>query len=475
MAEKRKRDSVWQDSFEDISSYSGDRPRRPADLRELRSSGPREYPPRDPVKRQGDRKRPVRRPPPEWELPSWEVPDRPPVRRPRREPGPMGGGAPRPVRRGQAPPAGPDRRKSESRKSASRRPQEERRPRKPLSQGARRAMVCFTILSMVVITALLAIFLLFKVSNIVVTGDGAAMYQEADILDICGYKVGDNLFFLSTRSQEKKLEEKLPYVGKAQISRKFPGTVEISLTAAQVAVSVYQNGQWLHVSAEGKVLEKQAEPPENVLRVLGLYLPELGPGQTIQVEKPEEPSSTASSAASSDAAAQSAPEEPEEDKAYQEALRVYNAYAAFREILDKLTERELSGNFTVLDLSDLSHIRLFYQDRIEFQLGNILELGYKLELGCASLASLGENESGVMDLTYSNETKKATFTNGDVAPPAAPSGTGGKKEPEGTDSMPEEEPPEASSKSPRAEGIPDKAYTGEDSGSASSTGNEGEG
>lgn len=395
--EKRRRNSgMWENDFEDISSHSQSEPNR----------RPRPAPGSSAPRPAGNR-RPARRPDPDWEIPEWEVSDR--NRRPRAgSSGRTGPGGPNQRRSGNAgrPPS----------KSA---PPPRKRTKKPMSAGARKVLIAFTVLFMAGATALLAVFLLFKVSDIQVTGDVIEGYEDSDILEICGYKVGDNLIFLSTRDKEEKLIEQIPYVGGVEIFRHLPGTLEIHLTAAEVTACVSSGSSWLYVSREGKILEKQEEPKSGTLQIMGLTPLDTEPGQMVRMEDE-------------------------------------NAQEAYRAILAALAELGAAGDFTRLDLSNLSDIRLIYQDRIEFQLGNVLELDYKIELGCRSVAELGAGETGVMDLTYAGETKRAIFTAGDFASAASQT----PADPQGDQAV---SPSSSPSSSPRTDGIPDNVYTGGDS------------
>ncbi len=446
---KRKRE-LWEDEFEDISSFSsGVRPpaRDPFPERPKPRETSRPRPVREPVRdRRGRPAEPHRTPSerrrrrePEWDLPQWETSSRP--RRP--------GGT------------GPDRRPSRSGRSQP--PPPRKRAKKPMSQGARRAAACFAILVMSAATVLLAVFLLFKVTDIRITGDAADKYQRADILSACGCKTGDNLVFLAAGSKERALKERLPYVGEAQMIRHFPNTLEIRLTAVQACACVYDGAGWLCVSSKGKVLERRDEPQEGLMQVYGLSLPELKPGETMELSEPKAPKEADVSSGDSKEAAE-----------YREALQAYNALRAYLDIAAELAELEAASDFTYLALSDLSDIRLYYQNRIEFRLGNVLELPYKIDLGLRSAAEWeaqnpGLQAQGVMDLTEAGDTKTAVFTEGTVEPPAGQPAGGapadGALTPSpspGPDSGASAGSSEvSSSESPRTQGIPDTAYTGE--------------
>ena len=151
-----------------------------------------------------------------------------------------------------------------------------------MSKGARRFLLVFTLLCMAAVTAFLCVFLLFKVRVIQVTGD--MIYQEQDVLNAAGYQEGDNLALLTTSEQEQRLEQQLPYIQDAQIIRHFPSTLEIRVTAAQVAADVQNGSQWYAVSTQGKILEEKTSPSEGVMQVAGLALTDPVVGGQIQLE-----------------------------------------------------------------------------------------------------------------------------------------------------------------------------------------------
>ena len=77
-----------------------------------------------------------------------------------------------------------------------------------MKKGLRRLLMLGTLLAMLAVTCLLAISLLFKISEITVTGD--LVYQTQDILNLCDYQIGDNLFFVTTADRVKKLKSQRP-------------------------------------------------------------------------------------------------------------------------------------------------------------------------------------------------------------------------------------------------------------------------
>lgn len=291
-------------------------------------------------------------------------------------------------RRPPGPPEGPGRPRREP----------PRKGRKPLGKTARRVTLLLAVLAMAAVTALLCVFLLFKVADIQVTGD--PVYSQEEVLALCDYAIGDNLLFAPTQSQEERLESQLPYVEDAEVIKHFPNTLEIRITAAQTAASVSSGGGWLYVSSQGKILELGAEPAAATMQVTGFVSTATQPGQYLQAE---------------DA----------------------TALSALQEILTALTQREMITQCTRLDLTDLYDIRLWYQDRVECKLGSTAELTYKLDFAYDALINpttenrIGDKETGVLDLSYAADAHKAGFEAGPVDPEGSASSAAASSTPEG--------------------------------------------
>lgn len=268
----------------------------------------------------------------------------------------------------------------EERSSRKRPPSQKKEPRqrKPLSKAARRILFGFTLMVMIVITAALCVFLLFKIQVIEVTGD--SVYEPSQVLDICGFEEGENLVFLSTKGKEEELEEKLPYIEDVKILRKFPTTLEIQVTAATEAACVSSGGQWFAVSDSGKILEQKSAADEGVMEVTGLTLQNPVPGKPLQAQ----------------------------DETYQKA---------FNDIFATLAEQKIAGEFTKLDLTDLYNITMMYQGRIEFQLGSTVELSYKVDYGYRLVTQeLEDTDTGTLNLSLAGDVKRAYFTPSVSAP-----------------------------------------------------------
>ena len=250
-----------------------------------------------------------------------------------------------------------------------------RKRRRPMGLFQRRLLMILALLVMLAGTAFLAESLLLRVTHVRVTGD--AVYPEEEILAICGYEEGDNLLLIPIGDRERELEQKLPYVAQAKISRRIPGTVVVEITAAQPVCCLQAGGGWFVIGAGGKVLEVRADAPQGLMQVIGLNPYAAQPGLMLGLDDEEQAK-------------------------------------AFQTVREVIAELGAAQDFTRLDLSDLDHIRLWYQDRVECVLGSAVDLEHKIQYGYGLFDTENEDaiqpdQTGRLDLSYLTESKRAFF------------------------------------------------------------------
>ncbi len=258
-----------------------------------------------------------------------------------------------------APPARPARKK--------------RRAARERALRRRRAAVVFSFLTVLaVLTAAFALCLtvLFQISEISVTG--TSRYSEEEILSACPIRPGENLFLADTAAAGEQIEQTLPYIGTATVSRRLPANlvIEVQETAAIGAIQ-YQNG-YAVVSSSGKMLEFAASPPDGCPAILGLALSSAEPGKAVAYEDERQ-------------------------------------YRTFASLAAALESSGLSP-VTQLDLSDPLQVLVEYDGRITLKLGLPQELDAKLRFA-KEILSRGDmqDEKGQLDLSGFPESDRAFF------------------------------------------------------------------
>lgn len=136
----------------------------------------------------------------------------------------------------------------------------ERRRSVHRERGRRRAVIAGCVIAVLI---LLGVFLWLRSSSVfavrVITVTGLTHVSSQTISEATASAKGVNLLRLDTDSLKQKLLA-LPYVKTVSIHRKFPNTLELTLSEYQpVACLLMQDGSSWVVSAEGRILEQKAD------------------------------------------------------------------------------------------------------------------------------------------------------------------------------------------------------------------------
>ena len=131
----------------------------------------------------------------------------------------------------------------------------------------------------------LACVVFFRVNSVEVSGN--VRYTAKEIIEASGIETGDNLIALSRSRVSASICTKLPYVANVNIKKVLPDGVVLRVSERVAAASVESaEGRWL-ISAQGKLLEKDAGV-SRVVSIDGLTAAGPYPGGMIQVAEEEE-------------------------------------------------------------------------------------------------------------------------------------------------------------------------------------------
>ncbi len=209
--------------------------------------------------------------------------------------------------------------------------------KKQRKAGKRRKITPFLIVVSVFLIAAavyLCLTMLFNVDRINIEGN--TLYEELDLIETSGIEKGENLFEVDTAYAEDKLYSVYSYIEEVEVKRAFPNAVTIKITEATPFSVIEEADGYTLVSAGGKVLDRGLEEvPRGMLSVRGL--------------------STITST--------------EDDVKRMELMK---------KIINTMQKLEMS-NYNFLDLSDTLEITMIYDNRVKVNLGNELELEYKLQ------------------------------------------------------------------------------------------------
>lgn len=241
----------------------------------------------------------------------------------------------------------------------------------------------------------LSITVLFRIDTIQVTGQ--SRYTEQEIVQMSGIEVGENLFLADTATAKQQIEEKLPYIGRAKVSRRLPAKILITVEEAEISGAVEYGGGYAIVSPEGKVLEITSAIPEGYSLIEGLDLKSADLGKKIVYEDPEK-------------------------------------QEMFTELAQSLAEHGIAP-ITRMDLTNLYDIVVEYDGRITMEFGLPSDIDFKVRFAKTILSEPDMAEAqGVLDLSYCKESNRANFEE-----------NASREEPESSSEEPQESAPESGS------------------------------
>ena len=217
---------------------------------------------------------------------------------------------------------------------------------------------------LIVVLVIFGLTLFFKVETIVVTGLG---HDTAEAVITAS---GIQLMLVNRSETASQIVAGLPYVKSVKVRKQLPSTIVLELTQARPAAAVISEygDLWL-VSDEGKLLEQiTPDDAQAYLQISGFQILLPAPG-----------------------------EQPELDEESQEKMDVA------LDLIAALQSVELSVPVTSMDLEYLYDINLYCSDRFQVRLGGAQDLDYKLRYLQAAMDQLTNGQSGVIDLTFSEE------------------------------------------------------------------------
>ena len=237
-----------------------------------------------------------------------------------------------------------------------------------------RAMLLFYLFTFItVITAAVAVSLtvLFKIDSIQVVG--TTRYSAEAISQISGIEKGENLFLAKTKEAELKIQQRLPYIATAKVSRGLPARIVITVSEEPISGALEYNKKYAIINSSGKVLELADKIPEKCPAIKGLKLSKAEVGKNIVYEDPSQ-------------------------------------QTMFQSLTAAISSSKLQ-KVTKIDVSMPYKIQMIYDNRVTMNLGLASDFDKKLRFAASILdaGKIKENEKGTLNLSVAAEDDQAFF------------------------------------------------------------------
>lgn len=237
-----------------------------------------------------------------------------------------------------------------------------------------RALLCFylfTFVAVIVAAVVLSLTVLFKIDSIQVSG--TSRYPAQDIIAAAGIRTGDNLFLANTRQASLNIQKKYPYIGTADVSRRLPAQILITIKEDAVSGALEYQGKYVIVNSAGEALEFTTQLPTNCPSIKGVQISKAELGKTV---------------------------------VYQDSVQ----QTTLQSLTAALAQNKMQ-KITTIDMTKTYKIVVVYDNRIQLNLGTGSDMDYKLRFGKSLLdgGKFKENEKGELNLSVASETNMAFF------------------------------------------------------------------
>lgn len=274
----------------------------------------------------------------------------------------------------------------------------------PKTFNAHRLMLQLVTITAIVLAAVMCLSIFFKVEVIEVSG--AKVYDEWTIREASGIEEGDNLLTFSRGRAGGRIKTELQYVDQVRFGIKLPNTVIIDIEEFEVVYAIKSSdGTWYLINSNGKVVDQtDGGTAGNYTKILGVTLsaPIVGEQGRAAEEIVTAPEST------------TAPEDSTEETTPQVMITNQSRLETALKILKSLELNGIVGEAASVDVSDLSHIELWYGTRYQVNLGDLNNPDHSMDQKIADMKStisqLAEYESGMLDVSYTIWEDKVGYT-----------------------------------------------------------------
>lgn len=193
---------------------------------------------------------------------------------------------------------------------------------------------------LLVVGVTLSLTVFFKIETISVVGNGSISAEQ--LIADSGLQLGENLFRTNTDRAARSVVEKNVNIDSVVVSRKLPDTMEIRVELSEVAAVVWSDGKYYSLSGGNRIVriaDGNEEP--GAVEVIGCDFSSEYLGDYV---------------------------EPMTENKLETLLAV----------VDALEKNELTGLVRYVDISSITTIKLYYNDKVEIWLGGITNLSYEL-------------------------------------------------------------------------------------------------
>lgn len=286
-------------------------------------------------------------------------------------------------------------------------------PPKPFKRG--RFLLHLITVAAVVLAIVMGMSIFFKVETVKVSG--CNKYTPWDVSEASGVEIGSNLMTISRAQISGNIISNLPYVDTVRVGIILPDTVNIEITELDVVYSIQDAaGNWWLMNADGKIVEGiDTVSAKGYTQVLGVRLESPSAGQQAVAQEEElttipllDPETETDQPEETTELTQETLDETTPTIAV--GITGAERLNTVMTVLKELSNNSITGQIDSVDVTSLSAVELWYDERFQVNLGDTNRLDYKIGALKATVSRMETYESGQLDISFTNWPDKVGYT-----------------------------------------------------------------
>lgn len=224
------------------------------------------------------------------------------------------------------------------------------------------------------------LFTVFRVRNILI--DGVVQYSNEQIIEASGIKKGANIVFLNAEKAEASIKKNLAYIETAKVTKKLPSTVILTLDPSREAYALELEGEnsYLLLDDSLKIIRVIGEIPDGTVLIRSPRPVSTESGDMLSFLEPEGESKAETKPAEGEETTEAQGEETTDETTEKSSEPpVDHTLNVLRSMIDTMLEQSFT-DVTIIDITNLSDLRLVYQNRLMLKLGTSSDLDNKIAL-----------------------------------------------------------------------------------------------
>ncbi len=242
---------------------------------------------------------------------------------------------------------------------------ERHRKRQLKKKRVRFTLFCIGMLFLLFVAGTAVVFLTPWFHVDAVTVQGNAQVESADLIEASGINKGESIFAFSLGSVEENLLA-VPYVKSVSVKRKLPKTISITVQESTAVARIEKDAMQICIDETGEVVYAGAQPPENLILVLGTAVEEYTLGAPLTLAEGKSPE-------------------------------------LLMEFIDAVRELGIAGGIHSVDLTVAENLTFTYGQGLRVLCGDSYDLKRKLLTFIEVAHELPENAKGEIDLRISGK------------------------------------------------------------------------